>query len=118
MNALHTTRLLIAAGFTVTAALAPTAFAQTRAVNTAGEAYPVATPTPEMSMSTTNRAEVQAEAQRAIRSGELTAGRYHEGKPYVVVAQPTKTRAERKAETLQAARDNKLMPAGEAIETH
>jgi hypothetical protein len=71
-----------------------------------------------MSVSTTNRAEVQAEAQRATRSGELNAGRYYEGKPRVVLAQSTKTRTERKAETLQAARDNKLMPAGEAIETH
>ena len=57
----------------------------------------------EMSVSTTNRAEVQAEAQRATRSGELDSGRYHE-EAALVLAESTKTRAERKAETLQAAR--------------
>ena len=108
MNALHTTRLLIAAGFTVTAALAPTAFAQTRAVNTTGEAYLVATPMPEMSVSTTNRAEVKAEAQRATSSGELAAGRDHQGKPRVVLAQSTKTRGEVQAEARRATRSGEL----------
>ncbi len=62
-----------------------------------------------------SRAEVQQQTLAAIESGDMLAA--GEGSPRAddATIASGKTRAERKAETLEAARQHKLLPAGEAI---
>ena len=55
-------------------------------------------------------ADVQAEARAATAAGRIPTG--EESEPQKPM-QSTKTRAERKAETLEAAKQHKLLPAGE-----
>jgi hypothetical protein len=68
----------------------------------------------QVESATRSRAEVKAETRAAVQAGQLTPG--GEGRP--ADATPTfkssKTRAERMEETLQARRDNQLIPASAA----
>lgn len=135
MNAIHTTRLL--AAITVAAVLAPVAYAadtepvsraevkeQTRAANKAG-----ALPAGEVSAvdktvlpaPTKTRAQRKTETLEANRNGALgdygpNTYKAQNVAPREALSKSNKTLAEGKAETMQAAKDHKLMPPGEAIE--
>jgi opacity protein-like surface antigen len=86
MNVIHTTRLL--AAITVAAVLAPVAYA-------AADTQPV------------SRAEVKEQTRAANKAGALPVGEASAVDKTVLPA-PTKTRAQRKAETLEANRNGAL----------
>jgi len=94
--------------------------AQTRAANhagllVAGEVDPsIKQPTP---LSTRSRAELKDETVAANRDGGISSGKSfyytHNIAPREQLAKSTKTRANGKAETLQAIHDHKVIGAGE-----
>jgi hypothetical protein len=139
MNAIHTTRLL--AGIAFAAVLVPAAYAvadgqpvsrtevkqQTRTANQAGELLPageaIAADKQTLPATTTRtREQRKAETLAANSNGALSDygpnsyGPYRNAATRAALAASTKTRADGKAETLQAAKDHKLMAPGEAIE--
>jgi hypothetical protein len=139
MNANHNTRLLAAIAFA--AVLAPVAYAatdtqpvsrtevkeQTRAANKAGEMLPPgeasAAEKTVLPPPTKTREQRKAETLQANRNGALSdygpnTYRTQNVAPREALAKSTKTRAEGKAETMQAAKAGKMMPPGEAIESH
>ena len=139
MNAIHNTRLLAAIAFA--AVLAPVAYAatdtqpvsraevkeQTRAANKAGDMLPPgeasAAEKTVLPPPTKTREQRKAETLQANRNGALSdygpnTYRTQNVAPREALAKSTKTRAEGKAETMQAAKAGKMMPPGEAIESH
>jgi hypothetical protein len=96
MKALHTTPRFVGAAVAL-AAIAVLAAAPARAQQT--DERPL------------TRAEVNAQALAAMKSGEIVSGEGRPQGPESVVT-PTKTRAERKAETLQARRNGELPVGG------
>ena len=136
MNASHLTRLAaIATVFAATAATAPTALAQSdstplsraevnqqaRAAIMAGRMLPagelIAADVP--AASTVTREQLKAEVLAASRTGKL--GDYgrnwyaYNVALWLPLATSTKTRADRKAETMQAIQHHQMLAAGEAI---
>jgi hypothetical protein len=139
MNAIHNTRLLAAIAFA--AVLAPVAYAatetqpvsraevkeQTRAANKAGDMLPPgeasAAEKTVLPPPTKTREQRKAETLQANRNGALSdygpnTYRTQNVAPREALAKSTKTLAEGKAETMQAAKAGKMMPPGEAIESH
>lgn len=138
MNAIRTNRLLAATAvlaFTAAVYSAPTyalsdstvsradVKAQARAANKAGQlpAGEEDIANKQAPISVRSRADRKAETLAANRNGGLGSPGQSLYNGYNVasrefLARSTKTRAEGKAETLQAAKDHQLMPAGEVSE--
>jgi len=104
MKALHTTPRFIGAAvaLAVTAVLAA-APAHAQQPN----------PTQQTDERPLTRAEVNEQTVAAMKSGEIVSGEGRPQGPESVVT-PTKTREERKAETIQAIREHKTMQPGES----